>query len=145
MDHVDDYLFDGPHVLTGEDGTVVDGEGYPVVQYVWGQFWVNNHAHVLKGKERIKDEFLYLYLQQTNIQAFVTGAVQPKLNQRNLKSIPLVLPSESACGAFTHVVEPMFAKVRANTDEAALIAAQRDALLPKLVSGDLRIGSNGSD
>ena len=139
MDHVDDYLFDGIYVLTGEDGTVVDGQGHPVVQYVWGQFWVNNHAHVLKGKGQINEEHLYLFLEQTNIQAFVTGAVQPKLNQRNLKSIPFVMPNESTCNAFTQVVEPIFAKVRANADEAALIAAQRDALLPKLVAGEIRL------
>ena len=40
MDYVDDYLFDGVYVLMGEDGSVVDDEGYPIVQYVWGQFWV---------------------------------------------------------------------------------------------------------
>ena len=137
MDLVDDYLFDGVYVLTGEDGTVVDGEGHPVVQYVWGQFWVNNHAHVLKGKGRINEEHLYLYLEQVNIHAFVTGAVQPKLNQRNLKSIPFVVPAESTCHAFAHAVEPLFAKVRANMQEVAAVATQRDTLLPKLLSGAL--------
>ena len=45
MDFVDDYIFDGKYLLLGEDGTVVDNAGYPILQYVWGQFWVNNHAH----------------------------------------------------------------------------------------------------
>src|SRR5690606_24525574 len=47
MDYIDDYLFTGIYVLVGEDGSVIDENGHPVTQYVWGNFWVNNHAHVL--------------------------------------------------------------------------------------------------
>ena len=36
MDYVDDFLFEGVHVLTGEDGSVLDPDGHPVIQYVWG-------------------------------------------------------------------------------------------------------------
>ena len=88
MDYVDDFLFDGVFVLTGEDGSVIDNDGYPVVQYVWGQFWVNNHAHVMKGKNGVSDEYLYLLLKGQNIGAFVTGAVQPKLSQGKPESRP---------------------------------------------------------
>lgn len=50
MDYVDNYLFDGIYILLGEDGTVVDSLGFPILQYVYGQFWVNNHAHIITGK-----------------------------------------------------------------------------------------------
>ena len=50
MDYVDDYIFDGIFGLLGEDGTVMDDNGYPTMQYVWGKFWVNNHAHIFQGK-----------------------------------------------------------------------------------------------
>jgi type I restriction enzyme S subunit len=39
MDYVDDYIFDGPRILLGEDGTVVTSDGHPVLQYVWGKYW----------------------------------------------------------------------------------------------------------
>ncbi|CAG0939293.1 hypothetical protein BROC_00555 [Candidatus Brocadiaceae bacterium] len=139
MDYVDDFLFDGVYVLTGEDGSVTDDNGYPVVQYVWGQFWVNNHAHVLKGKNGISDEHLYLFLEQAYIAAFVTGAVQPKLSQKNLKAIPFLLPREQVCIEFSEIVKPLFTKIRANCDENITLAAIRDALLPKLISGELRV------
>ncbi len=139
MDHVDDFLFDGVYVLTGEDGSVADDDGYPVVQYIWGQFWVNNHAHVLKGKNGVSEEHLYLFLQQTNIAAFVTGAVQPKLNQNNLKAIPFVLPKEPVCTAFSELIQPLFTKVRANVDESVILASLRETLLPKLISGEMRV------
>lgn len=62
MDFVDNYIFDGKYLLLGEDGTVVDDAGYPILQYVWGQFWVNNHAHILTGRlgyELQKDDSTY--------------------------------------------------------------------------------------
>ena len=49
MDYVDEYIFDGKYLLLGEDGTVVDNDGYPILQYVYGKFGVNNHAHILTG------------------------------------------------------------------------------------------------
>ena len=54
MDYVDDYLFNGIYLLSGEDGSVADEAGFPILQYVWGRFWVNNHAHVLRGKNGIR-------------------------------------------------------------------------------------------
>jgi type I restriction enzyme S subunit len=139
VDYVDDHLFDGIHVLIGEDGSVVTDAGNPIVQYVWGQFWVNNHAHVLKGVNGVCDEQLYLFLQQVNLVPFVTGAVQPKLSQGNMKAIPMVQPPPEVNAAFRQTAEPLFTKLRANHDENGVLAALRDALLPKLISGELRV------
>ncbi len=60
MDTVDDYLFDGVYLLTGEDGSVADANGFPIMQYVWGKFWVNNHAHILQGKDGVATEMLWM-------------------------------------------------------------------------------------
>ena len=139
MDYVEDFLFDGVYVLTGEDGSVVDTDGYPVIQYVWGKFWVNNHAHVLRGKNGISEEHLYLLLQQADVAPFVTGAVQPKLSQKNLKAIPVALPDKSTFQAFSALVQPMFAAVRSKTDESINLAALRDGLLPSLMSAVVQV------
>jgi type I restriction enzyme S subunit len=138
MDYVDDFLFDGIYTLIGEDGSVVNDDDTPVLQYVWGKFWVNNHAHVLTGKNGVSVEHLLLFFKTLNIRPFVTGAVQPKLNQGNLCRVPFVLPPESVCTEFAGVIEPMFSRIRANTEESRTLAALRDALLPKLLSGELR-------
>lgn len=79
MDFVDNYIFDGKYLLLGEDGTVVDDAGYPILQYVWGQFWVNNHAHILTGRLGYNVESLYMLFKQTPVKSIVTGAVQPML------------------------------------------------------------------
>jgi type I restriction enzyme S subunit len=139
MDYVDDFLFDGLYVLMGEDGSVVNEDDTPVLQYVWGKFWVNNHAHVLTGRNGISVEHLFLFLKTVNIRPFVTGAVQPKLNQGNLCRIPFILPPESVSQDFARLIEPPFARFRANGEQSRTLAALRDALLPKLISGELRI------
>jgi type I restriction enzyme S subunit len=139
MDHIDNYLFDGIYMLMGEDGSVTNVDGTPVTQYVWGKFWVNNHAHVLRGKNGICTEHLLLHLKDTNISAFVTGAVQPKLNQGNMARIPFILPPIEIGEAFASKIEPLFAMIRATSDESRDLATLRDTLLPKLLSGELRV------
>ena len=138
MDYVDDFLFDGVHVLVGEDGSVVKPNGRPFTQYVWGKFWVNNHAHVLRGNG-ISNETLLCFLQQSDITPFVTGAVQAKLNQRNLKSIPIPASDSDATMAFGSLVEPLFEQIRLNSEQSRTLAQTRDLLLPKLMSGEIRV------
>ena len=141
MDYVDDFLFDGIYALMGEDGSVINQDGTPVLQYVWGKFWVNNHAHVLRGKNGISTEHLLLHLKGSNIAPFVNGAVQPKLNQGNMNRIPFMLPPPEIGQAFAKTIEPLFAQIRANTDQSRTLATLRDTLLPKLLSGELSVAA----
>jgi type I restriction enzyme S subunit len=139
MDYVDDYLFDGIYLLLGEDGSVMRENGLAVTQYVWGRFWVNNHAHVLRGKGPVSTEQAYLHFSFEPVAPFVTGAVQPKLSQGRMNSIPFVFAGEKICVAFSDLVGPWFARLRASTEEARTLAALRDTLLPRLISGELRV------
>jgi len=139
MDYVDNYIFEGVHVLLGEDGTVMDEKGYPILQYVWGKFWVNNHAHVLKGKGAFSDEYLYILLKNTNVASIVTGAVQLKINQNNLTGLKIIIPPEDVVKQYNDVVKDIFACFRSNTDEIKILTSLRDTLLPKLMSGEIRV------
>ena len=139
MDYVDNYLFDGIYLLLGEDGTVVDSLGFPILQYVYGQFWVNNHAHIITGKEGFSVEELYLFFSLTNIKSIVTGAVQQKVSQQNLKKVPAIIPSKDALSAFDELIQPIFSQIRNLRDENVRLADLRDALLPKLMSGELDV------
>ena len=139
MDYVDNYLFDGIYLLLGEDGTVVDSLGFPILQYIYGQFWVNNHAHIITGKEGFSVEELYLFFSLTNIKSIVTGAVQQKVSQQNLKKVPAIIPSKEALSALDDLIQPIFAQIRNLRDENAHLADLRDTLLPRLMSGELDI------
>ena len=139
MDYVDDYIFDGKYLLLGEDGTVVDEAGYPILQYVWGKFWVNNHAHILTGKLGFNVESLYMLFTQTPVKSIVTGAVQPKISQTNLRSIQVVIPPQKLLTDYNDQIAPLFALLRTNEEENKSLAALRDTLLPKLMSGEIDV------
>lgn len=141
MDYVDNYLFDGIYLLLGEDGTVVDNLGFPILQYVYGRFWVNNHAHIITGKEGFSVEELYLFFGLTNIKSIVTGAVQQKVSQQNLKKVPAIIPSSTALSSFDELIQPIFSQIRNLRDENARLTSLRDALLPKLMSGELDVSA----
>jgi len=138
VDHVDDFLFEGTFALVGEDGSVAHEDGAPFVQYVWGQFWVNNHAHVLTAKPPYTVEHLIYLLRQLDVRPYVTGAVQPKLSQGRMKEIPVIRAPEPVCRAFNAAVGPLLASHRANTEQARTLTNLRDVFLPKLLSGELR-------
>jgi type I restriction enzyme, S subunit len=136
VDFIDNYLFSGTHVLIGEDGSVQTADGHPVVQYVWGDFWVNNHAHVLTFGD-VAPEVGYLVMRQANVAPFVTGAVQPKLSMRRLKEVSLRWPRDTA--ALEDQLGGLFEMFRVATAETKTLTVVRDALLPKLISGEIRI------
>ncbi len=138
MDYVNDYLFDGIYLLLGEDGTVIDDLGFPTLQYVWGKFWVNNHAHT-QGRNGFTVESLYTLLKQTSVISIVTGAVQPKINQANLRALGVVIPSKGEMQEYNSLIEPLFTQIRENSDENLYLEKLRNAILPRLMSGRLSI------
>lgn len=111
LDYVNDYLFDGEYVLLAEDGTVIDENGYPIVQLVTGQFWVNNHAHIMRAKNGFTNYSLYIALKQLQVKEAVTGAVQLKINQANLCALELPVLESEILAAFNSTIEPLFQKI----------------------------------
>ncbi len=91
QDYIDSYIFDGDFVLVGEDGSVINKDNTPVVNWASGKIWVNNHAHVLQTKNELKLKFLYFYLQTIDVSYCVAGT-PPKINQENLKKIAIPIP-----------------------------------------------------
>lgn len=139
MGYVNDYIFDEILLLMGEDGSVVRDDGTPFLQYIWGKSWVNNHAHVMKSKSTLSVEALYIALINKNVTMFVTGAVQPKINQGNLKQIPIINAGEVINTTFSNLIEPIFAKIRLISEENTSLQKTRDTLLPKLLSGEIDV------
>lgn len=109
--YVNGFLFSGEYVLFAEDGTVTDTNGHPIVQLVNGSFWVNNHAHILKGKNGWNDYTLYVALKQINVDKAVTGAVQPKINQANLLSLEIPNLSNNNLQTINTELDVVFHKV----------------------------------
>lgn len=93
IDHVDDYIFDGTYLLIAEDGENLKSKKQNIAQVVDGQFWVNNHAHIVQGNEQCDTRFLCYLINSMDLSGYVTGSAQPKLSQANLNAITLSLPT----------------------------------------------------
>jgi len=139
MDEINNYIYDGEYILLGEDGTVETDDGYPVLQYATGKFWCNNHAHIIQAKPPYTNYTLWCFLKQCSISHIVTGAVQPKINQANLNSLDIPIASDEMFESANKIITDLFEKILANTRQIQTLQKLRDTLLPKLISGEVKV------
>ena len=92
IDYIDDYIFDEPLLLLGEDGANILNRSTPLCFIATGKYWVNNHAHVMRPKNEHNIKFLCELLESLDYTRYNTGTAQPKLNQEKCRGIELVLP-----------------------------------------------------
>ena len=93
VDYVKDYIFDGDYLLVSEDGANLLARSTPIAFSVSGKVWVNNHAHVLKFETYTERRYVEYYLNSIDLTPYISGAAQPKLNQKNLNDIKVPNPS----------------------------------------------------
>lgn len=92
QDYVSGFTHEGEFVLVAEDGAN-DLDDYPV-RHVKGKIWVNNHAHVIQGKENICDNYFLTYCIKTaGIKSVLVGGGRAKLNAEVMMALDLVIPS----------------------------------------------------
>jgi type I restriction enzyme S subunit len=92
IDKIDAYLFNKPLLLIGEDGANLINRSTPIAFMARGEYWVNNHAHVLDGISEDFLRYIELFINAINLEAYVTGTAQPKMNQAQMNRIPIALP-----------------------------------------------------
>lgn len=111
LDYVDKYLVDGIYLLLGENGSVIDSEGFPILLYTFVKFRLNNHAHIITGKNGFSVETLYLIFSLTRVNDIVTGAVQLKISQQNLKKVEAIIPLKQTLREFDDIIQPILDKL----------------------------------
>tara|TARA_B100001029_G_C15024529_1_gene432752 strand:- start:8 stop:1246 length:1239 start_codon:yes stop_codon:yes gene_type:complete len=143
IDWVDDYLFDGRHILIAEDGANLVFRNIRLSFIVEGKFWVNNHAHVLKSKNPRYEDFFCELLEQTDFRTFISGSAQPKLTLESIKEIPLCVPSENeVVKIISEIVltNKKFSKIlSALLKKLELLKEYRQSLISSVVTGKIRI------
>ena len=92
IDKVDRYLFSKPLLLIGEDGANLLTRSKPIAFIANGQYWVNNHAHVIDSSDELLLEYVATYINAINLAPYVTGTAQPKMNQEKMNSILIPIP-----------------------------------------------------
>ena len=97
----------------------------------------------LHPSEEISSEFLYLLLLSNFFQNYVKintlGGVQQGIRMASLKSFRMALPDRNVLIAFDRIIQPIVADIKRNDDENDSLAALRDTLLPKLMSGEIKL------
>lgn len=147
IDHVEDYLFDEPLLLVAEDGANLLSRSTPLAFVASGEYWVNNHAHVLKP--RIGDLNFWAYVLRTvDFTPWVEGAAQPKLTQGNLASIRLPVPpieeSDRIVVELSSAEESIDTLASRAAHATKLLREYRSALISAAVTGKLDIPAEDS-
>lgn len=128
VDYVDGYLFEGRHLLIAEDGENLRTRQTPIAFIADGRFWVNNHAHIVTGNGEVTTEYLHYFLQNADIQPYLTGAVMPKLTQGNLNRIPVRYPEPDYQKSIVRVLGALDAKIDLNRRTNQTLEAMAQAI-----------------
>ncbi len=136
---IDDYIFDEELVLLGEDGAPFFKAGKHVAYIVSGKFWVNNHAHALRGLGALNG-YLCNVLNQTDYDGLVTGTTRLKLTQAKMVQIPIPVPPLAEQKRIVARVDELMSLLdrleAARNAREATRAALRDAALAALRDAD---------
>lgn len=128
IDYVDGFLFDGDYLLVAEDGENLRTRKTPIAFLARGRFWVNNHAHVVRGGCNSDTRFLLYVLNGSDISGYLTGAVMPKLTQSNLNKIELNIPPLNEQRAISHVLGVLDDKIELNRKQNETLEAMARAM-----------------
>ena len=94
IDKVEGFLFSERLLLIGEDGANLLSRSKNNAFFAEGQYWVNNHAHVLDCCEKFILDYVAFVINSMSLEKYVTGSAQPKLTQDNLNKILIPLPPQ---------------------------------------------------
>ena len=128
VDYVDSFLFDGEYLLIAEDGENLRTRNTPVAFLASGRFWVNNHAHIVRGNSEADTRFLMYALTGADISGYLTGSTMPKLTQGNMNRIPILTPPLSEQRAIAHILGTLDDKIELNRRMNETLEAMARAL-----------------
>lgn len=141
LDYVNDYIFDDKLILMAEDGGHFGEYAFrPIAYMVEGKCWVNNHAHVLKVLEDqgFLTEYVLYSLEHRNIIPWIVGSTRGKLNQKDLRSIPVPVPSFSEQKKIASVLSTVDDAIQ-KTDEIIAKSRQiKKGLMQQLLTKGIR-------
>lgn len=143
IDHLNDWLFDEPLVLLGEDGAPFFDVGKDVAFAVSGKVWVNNHAHVLRCGARVIPQFLASALNCVDYKPYISGSTRDKLTQQAMGAISIQLPplaeQKQIVERLTTDTADLDRAITQFQSEIALIQEYHTRLIADVVTGKLDV------
>lgn len=144
IDYVDNYLFDEELILLGEDGANILTRSSRLAFLASGKYWVNNHAHVMKGKEGINQYFLSEKLESLDYNKYNTGTAQPKLNQEVCRNIEISTPTSNEQEKIADILSLWDEAIQTTEKLIKEKEVQKKGLMQELLTGKTRLpGFNG--
>jgi len=128
-----EFMVHGPGVTTGRSGVL--GK----VFYVHDDFWPLNTSLWVKEFRHSKPAYAFYLLQGIDFGLFNAGSAVPSLNRNHVHNLPTIMPPPTLIEVFEGIAVSLLRRQKQNDEESCTLAAQRDALLPKLLSGGIRV------
>ncbi|MFA6618991.1 MAG: restriction endonuclease subunit S [Candidatus Neomarinimicrobiota bacterium] len=142
IDKVENYLFDEPLLLIGEDGANLVTRNTRLSFIARGKYWVNNHAHILKPTFGILEYYCEL-MELCDYSIWISGSAQPKLTSENLMNIQIIVPPITEQEAIINHLEAECSFINAKKDKTNklidLLTEYRTALISEVVTGKIKV------
>ena len=133
MGFTNESLFQVRKILTGRVGTL--GK----VHIAYPPFWASDNVLVLSPEENRSFHFCLHWLKSIDVHSLNRGSTQPLLTQKDLGKQQHVIPTKAVLCMFATTAEVIYEAIRENAEQAQTLASLRDTLLPRLISGQLRL------
>jgi type I restriction enzyme S subunit len=126
-------------ILIYKDGAYIGKKSMFANGFPYKKCCINEHVFLLRTGKVNNQLFLYFVLEQEELEQLNANSAQPGLNQEALKSFEIVIPPEDVIADFGSKVGPFIDKIFANSIQIRTLSTLRDSLLPKLMSGEVRV------
>lgn len=133
--HVDHALYNQESVLIPRKGTLNN------VMYVDKPFWSVDTMFFTKMKRKNVAKFVFHFLKRKDLASMNAGSAVPSMTAKILDSIPLQIPDDQTLSNFDTCTSPYYEMIDFNNIESETLAKARDALLPKLISGEIDVSA----
>lgn len=128
-----EFKVKGPGVTTGRSGVLGN------VFYIQEDFWPLNTSLFIKEYKNSNPLHSYFVLKTIDLNSFNAGSAVPTLNRNHVHESPVEIPPMKLIDEFEKIVKPLFEKIKSNQTQIRTLTALRDTLLPKLMSGEVRV------
>ncbi|MFQ3550269.1 MAG: restriction endonuclease subunit S, partial [Armatimonadota bacterium] len=128
-----EYLFDEELILTGRVGTL------GTVYISRGKVWISDNVLISKPKRPDFLYFAYLHLKRINFDSLNRGSTQPLITQTDLNNVSIVIPQSNIFTKWSNLSNSLYDKYYINNSQIQTLSSLRDALLPKLMRGEVRV------